>query len=278
MVSTTLSLIRKAMFIDQRFLKRVWKLSTGERSISTVPGADIANMNQKDDDKKSDRATEIVHSVQLRNEVTLFFLEQRSSRPLQFKTLYCNKRCNATYNCGTTQIYFTSFYSLIVRTIATASIAKQTHALLAASLTIHSPTSKFYQQWTVFALYERWPLWLSAETCPIFSRPRTRLPAWERPSTPTPRLVCICLSHFDLLPLSISTWRVCGAVKFISKSLCVTEVVLNGVFLFTGAANPTYLKESGDNVITLGALGVTGLGIVFILKGIWNMAYGTNKK
>ena len=50
------------------------------------------------------------------------------------------------------------------------------------------------------------------------------------------------------------------------------------VFFFTGAANPTYLKESGDNVITLGALGVTGLGIVFILKGIWNMAYGTNKK
>jgi len=30
------------MFMDQRFLKSVWKLSTGDRSISTVPAVDIA--------------------------------------------------------------------------------------------------------------------------------------------------------------------------------------------------------------------------------------------
>lgn len=116
-MSTTLSLIRKAMFIDQRFLKRVWKLSTGERSISTVPGADIANLNQEDDDKKSDGATEIVTLLSGTMKSPRSFLMATSDRynskhlflicfTIQYvicnnaDMLHCILQLGCTYNCS----------------------------------------------------------------------------------------------------------------------------------------------------------------------------------
>ncbi|KAJ1398564.1 hypothetical protein B484DRAFT_406608 [Ochromonadaceae sp. CCMP2298] len=44
-----------------------------------------------------------------------------------------------------------------------------------------------------------------------------------------------------------------------------------------GAENPTYLKQSGDKIVTSLAAGGLGLGFLCIFSGLYSMAYGINK-
>ena len=45
-----------------------------------------------------------------------------------------------------------------------------------------------------------------------------------------------------------------------------------------GAENPTYLKHGMSDKILFGvAIGGGSLGLVLILKGLWNMTWGINK-
>jgi hypothetical protein len=44
-----------------------------------------------------------------------------------------------------------------------------------------------------------------------------------------------------------------------------------------GAANPTYLKENGDYIVTGVALTLLTVGVGCILNGLKNMSFGINK-
>lgn len=48
-------------------------------------------------------------------------------------------------------------------------------------------------------------------------------------------------------------------------------------FFFPGAANPTYLKENGDVLVTVLAFGGMFFGISCIVRGMYNMAHGIGK-
>jgi hypothetical protein len=45
-----------------------------------------------------------------------------------------------------------------------------------------------------------------------------------------------------------------------------------------GADNPTYLKEKGDKVVTFVALTIGTFGFLTIVKGMYDMSFGLNKK
>lgn len=47
---------------------------------------------------------------------------------------------------------------------------------------------------------------------------------------------------------------------------------------FSGADNPTYLKEPGDKVVLGAAIGGGVFGFLMFLNGLYNMSYGINKK
>ena len=45
-----------------------------------------------------------------------------------------------------------------------------------------------------------------------------------------------------------------------------------------GAENPTYLKEPGDKMVVLVAIGGVAVGVVGCLIGLFNMSFGIGKK
>jgi hypothetical protein len=49
------------------------------------------------------------------------------------------------------------------------------------------------------------------------------------------------------------------------------------IFLL-GADNPTYLKESGDKALCGVGLAGAGVGVICVLKGLYDMSFGVNKK
>lgn len=53
-------------------------------------------------------------------------------------------------------------------------------------------------------------------------------------------------------------------------------------FLFSlfssGAANPTYLKEGSDKIVTGVAITLVSVGVLCILNSVNNMSFGINKK
>ena len=48
-------------------------------------------------------------------------------------------------------------------------------------------------------------------------------------------------------------------------------------YVFTGAADPTYLKEPSDKIIFGVMVGMTFLGTANIMSGLYSMSYGVNK-
>mmetsp|Transcript_39806 Transcript_39806/g.99625 ORF Transcript_39806/g.99625 Transcript_39806/m.99625 type:complete len:89 (+) Transcript_39806:21-287(+) len=45
-----------------------------------------------------------------------------------------------------------------------------------------------------------------------------------------------------------------------------------------GAANPTYLKEGSDKIVTGVAITLVSVGVLCILNSVNNMSFGINKK